>query len=91
MLSSDAYHAELQRRARCYTLPHAEVIRAKIALVAADGLENTVIATRLDVHVGVVSRWRKRFAQEGRAGLADKPRAGRRRAFHQRWWRRSRR
>ncbi len=78
---SEADRAELQRRARCYTLPHAEVIRAKIVLLAADGLENTVIAARLDAHVGVVSRWRKRFAGEGMSGLADRERSGRPRVF----------
>lgn len=78
---SDAGRAELQRRARCYTLPHAEVVRAKVVLLAAEGLGNTVIAERLDVHVGVVSRWRKRFTQEGMAGLADRQRSGRPRVF----------
>jgi transposase len=57
------------------------VIRAKIVLLAAEGLENTVIAARLDVHVGVVSRWRGRFAEEGLAGLADRKRSGRPRVF----------
>jgi transposase len=78
---SDADRAELQRRARCYTLPHAEVVRAKIVLLAADGQENTVIAARLDVHVGVVGRWRKRFAEEGLDGLGDRERSGRPRVF----------
>ncbi len=78
---SDTDRAELERRARCYTLPHAEVIRAKIVLLAAGGLENTVIAARLDVYVGVVSRWRKRFAKEGMGGLADRQRDGRPRVF----------
>jgi len=32
------------------------LVRAKIALLAAEGLENMVIAARLDVAVGVVSR-----------------------------------
>ena len=53
---SAADRAELQRRARRYAAAHAEVVRAKAVLLAADGLENTVIAARLDVHVGVVSR-----------------------------------
>ena len=78
---AEADRAELQRRARCYTLPHAGVVRAKIVLLAAEGLENTVIAARLDVHVGVVSRWRKRFAGEGMGGLADRERSGRPRVF----------
>ena len=41
--------AALQQRARAYTAPHHQVMRAKIVLLAADGLENTVIADRLDV------------------------------------------
>jgi Homeodomain-like domain len=41
----------------------------------------TVIAARLDVHAGAVSRWRKRFAQEGMSGLADWQRSGRPRVF----------
>ena len=76
---ADADRAELQRRGRCYSAPHAEVVRAKIVLLAADGLENTVIAARLDVHVGVVSR--RRFAAEGLGGLADRQRSGRPRVF----------
>ena len=55
--------------------------RAKVVLLAADGLANAVIAGRLDVHVSVVSRWRKRFALEGIAGLADRARTGRPRRF----------
>ncbi len=57
------------------------MVRAKIVLLAADGLENAEIAARLDAHVGVVSRWRKRFAGEGMAGLADRKRSGRPRVF----------
>src|SRR6266496_2275935 len=77
----DADRAELERRARCYTLPHAVVVRAKIVLLAAEGLENTQIAARLDVHVNVVSRWRGRFAREGLDGLGDRRRPGRPRVF----------
>ena len=61
--------------------PHAEVVRAKIVLLAADGVANTVIAERLDVHVDVVSRWRKRFCEKGIDGLADRKRSGRPRVF----------
>jgi transposase len=77
----DTDRAELQRRARCYTLPHAVVVRAKIVLLAAEGLKNTQIAARLDVHVNVVSRWRGRFAREGLGGLGDRRRPGRPRVF----------
>ena len=73
--------AALQQRARAYTAPHHQVMRAKIVLLAADGLENTVIADRLDVAVQLVSKWRKRFHQEGLDGLKDRRRTGRPRAF----------
>ena len=53
---SDAERVESTRRARCYTLPHEQVVRAKIVLLAADGVANTVIAERVGVHVDVVSR-----------------------------------
>ena len=64
--------AELQQRARAYTCSHAQVVRAKIVLLAAVGESNTAIASQLDVHVDVVSRWRKRFHKEGLGGLRDR-------------------
>jgi len=73
--------AALEQRARAYTAPHHVVTRAKIVLLAADGWENTAIAGRLDVVVQLVSKWRKRFSEEGLPGLEDRPRAGRPRAF----------
>jgi transposase len=77
----DADRGVLEERARSYTAPYAEVVRAKIVLLAADGERNAVIARRLDVHVGVVSKWRKRFAGRGLDGLADRKRPGRPRMF----------
>jgi transposase len=76
-----AERAELERRARSYTAAYAVVVRAKIVLLAAEGLENTQVAARLDVHVNVVSRWRGRFAREGLGGLGDRRRPGRPRVF----------
>ena len=73
--------AALQQRARAYTALHHQVMRAKIVLLAAAGVENTVIADRLDVGVQLVSKWRKRFFEEGLDGLKDRQRTGRPRAF----------
>jgi Winged helix-turn helix len=73
--------AVLEQRGRTYTAPHHVVIRAKIVLLAAAGWENTVIADRLDVPVQLVSKWRKRFFEEGLDGLKDRPRSGRPRVF----------
>jgi transposase len=56
------------------------VLRARIVL-AAEGEQNIQIAGRLGVAVNTVSRWRKRFSQEGRSGLRDRKRPGRSRRF----------
>jgi len=77
----DADRCELERRARCYSLAHSRVVRARIVLLAAEGWANVDIAEEFGVHVDVVSRWRKRFAMEGVAGLEDRPRSGRPRTF----------
>lgn len=78
---SDADRAVLEARTRAYTLPHREVLRAKIVLMAADRVENVLIAQRLDVSVTTVSLWRKRFFEHGVAGLAERKRSGRPQTF----------
>jgi transposase len=78
---SEADRAVLEARSRAYTAPYAEVVRARIVLLAAEDLPNTVIAERLDVDVTVVGRWRKRFCEAGLDGLADRRRPGRPRSF----------
>lgn len=72
---------ELRRRAAKYTLPYFEVTRARMILMAADGLDNDEIAARLDTRREVVSQWRKRFFKERLAGLEERARPGRPRAF----------
>jgi transposase len=81
VLLSDVDRAVLEERARAYTAPFAEVVRAKVVLLAAEGVTNVAIAERLGVDVDVVSRWRKRFCHEGIGGLADRKRSGRPRLF----------
>ena len=71
----------LEERAVSRTLPHAEVVRARIVLLAAEDLRNVEIARRVGVCLDVVSKWRKRFCLEGLAGLGDRPRSGRPRRF----------
>ncbi len=75
-LTSDQ-RRELEARARCYTLPYRDVVRAKIVLLAAEGLDNDEIAARLDTRREIVSKWRKRFFEQGLAGLEERPRGGR--------------
>lgn len=69
--------AALEAQARRYTLPYRDVVRAKIALLAAAGLGNDEIAARLDTRREVVSKWRKRFYEERLAGLQERRRTGR--------------
>ena len=71
----------LEERSRQYTLPYRDVVRAKIVLLAAAGIENTVIGERLDLPRPVVSKWRKRFFEERLAGLEERDRPGRPRVF----------
>jgi transposase-like protein len=78
----------LQETARKYTSPYCEVVRAKIILLAAEGLENTQIAARLDLPRQIVSKWRKRFCQERLGGLEGRPRRGRPSSFSPRGRRR---
>src|SRR5262245_22457870 len=72
---------ELRSRAARYTTPHAEVLRAKIVLLAAEGKTNAEIARRLDCSLRTVSLWRKRFFEQRLDGLRDRPRPGRPRPF----------
>lgn len=75
-------HQVLEQKARAYRrAPYAEVVRAKIVLLAADGLSNAEIARRLDTSPQVVHRWRKRFYEKRMVGLEDEPRTGRPASF----------
>lgn len=77
ILLSEQEREILEAQARRYTLPYRDVVRAKIVLMAADGLDNDEIGARLDTRREVVSKWRKRFATERLAGLEERPRRGR--------------
>ncbi len=71
----------LESMARKYTSPYCDVIRAKIILLADQGLSNDVIAARLDTPRQIVSKWRKRFALASLPGLEAQPRGGRKARF----------
>jgi hypothetical protein len=67
----------LQSAARKYTSPYKEVVRAKVILLAAQGLDNNQIGASLSLPRQIVSKWRKRFFQDRLTGLIDQPRRGR--------------
>jgi hypothetical protein len=78
---SEEDRRELERRAATPTLPYRDVQRARLILYAAEGMQDKDIAARCDCHPEVVSKWRRRFCEQGIEGLKDRPRAGRPRRF----------
>jgi transposase len=67
----------LKKLVRTHTAAQRDVTRASIVLLAARRLSNNQIATRLQISVDTVRKWRARYAAQGRDGLADQPRSGR--------------
>jgi len=74
---TDEQRAVLESTTRKYTSSYIDVVRAKIVLYAAEGLENKEIAARLDTSFQIVCKWRKRFFERGLEGLQEAPRRGR--------------
>ena len=62
---------------RSSSAPAGLVKRARIVLLAADGLPNTEIAAMVGVSRPTVISWRDRYEQSGMAGLGDHKRSGR--------------
>jgi transposase len=52
------------------------VERARIVLACLEGKEIQQVAREIGASVPTVSKWRRRFAQSGLAGLRDRPRSG---------------
>lgn len=73
---TDEQRWELRRRVRAKGQPARRVERARIVLLAADGVSGMEIAVRVGCSEPTVVRWRSRFAAHGLAGLDDAPRSG---------------
>jgi transposase len=69
--------AQLQAWTRRRSSAQALALRARIVLLAAQGLKNTEIAARLEVDHATVRKWRNRFVECRLDGLTDEPRPGR--------------
>ena len=76
---TEAQRRELSALARARSAQPARIVqRAKLVLLAADGLQNKEIAQRLGASRFLVARWRERFVELGIAGIQkDAPRPGR--------------
>jgi len=72
----DVDRVELARRVRAKGSPAREVERARIVLLAAEGLPGKAIAARVGCAEPTVVLWRRRYDRDGLAGLVDAPRSG---------------
>jgi putative transposase len=73
---NDAEREQLTRFARARSMPHGLVVRAKIVLHAADGMNNMEIAQRLGLSRPTVGAWRRRYLEQGITGLYDEVKPG---------------
>jgi transposase len=71
-----ATRQELERRARAATSAQRDARRARIILLAADGVSSAKVAKQVGMHESNVATWRQRFLAEGLDGLKDRPRPG---------------
>jgi transposase len=74
---TDEERVELQRRVRAHTTPQRAAKRARIVLLAAEGVPNRQIAPIVGMNEHTVAQWRHRFQAERLAGLTDRKRPGR--------------
>jgi transposase-like protein len=79
----DVVRDQLEGLVRARSTPQAFAFRAKIILRAAeeDAPPNLQIAAEFGCSKDTVGLWRRRFAEQGLAGLQDAPRSGRPRSF----------
>ena len=73
---SEEERCELEGRVRRRKSSHGAARRARIVLLAAEGLSNTAIAEKLDISRLTAGTWRARFAEQRFDGLDDEPRPG---------------
>jgi hypothetical protein len=66
---SDADREELGLMLASRTLASVDVFRANLILMLADGKSYAEIQARLRTTAPTISRWKKRFAEHGIAGL----------------------
>ncbi|HEX9520746.1 MAG TPA: helix-turn-helix domain-containing protein, partial [Streptosporangiaceae bacterium] len=73
---TDADRVMLERRARDRGAEARVAERARIVLLAAEGLTGPQIVERVGCTEPTVIKWRRQYAEAGLAGLEDAPRPG---------------
>src|SRR5919199_697754 len=74
---SEDQRRRLETWTRSRTIPQRDVQRAKVILLAAEGVPNREIATRTGCSQPTVRLWRSRFSEAGLAGLQEREGRGR--------------
>ena len=77
LILSDDEYLQLKAVAKSRSLPHGLVTRARLVLLAAEGLANKAIAKKLNLSQQSVSIWRQRFLKQRLPGIHDELRPGR--------------
>ena len=77
LVLTEEQRIQLESLSRSRAIPHGLVQRAKIILMAADGLSNTKISERLGMSKPSVGKWRQRYLDLGIQGLEEALRPGR--------------
>ena len=72
----DGDRVKLERMARDRGAPARVAERARIVLLSAEGRSGPQIAERVGCTEPTVIKWRRQYAEDGLAGLADAPRPG---------------
>ena len=77
----DGDRVVLEARVAASLTPRRDWQRAKVVLMASEGLSSPVIGEVVGLNRNQVDVWRRRWRAEGLAGLADRPRSGRPRVY----------
>src|SRR5207253_2322835 len=77
LVLSAEQRAQLESMANSRSLPAGLVTRVRIVLLSASGKMNREIARQLGLTNATVGKWRRRFVEQGVAGLHDELRPGR--------------
>ena len=76
LVLSEEERSELFGLAARRKTAQALAMRARIVLLASEGMTNKSVASRLDLDEGTVSKWRRRFGADRLDGLRDEGRSG---------------
>jgi putative transposase len=77
MILDEEQRLQLVTLSHSRSIPHGLVERAKIILLAAQGLTNSEVAERLRLSKPCVGKWRQRYLDSGIQGLEEALRPGR--------------